>query len=77
MLFGLDTSCAGDHIGLHRTALGTAVAQAMVNILKTDTTHFPVEYRPVSEILGLIGDKWTVLVVAHLARGKMRFSQLQ
>lgn len=33
--------------------------------------------RAVSEILGRIGDKWTVLVVELLADGPMRFSELR
>jgi DNA-binding HxlR family transcriptional regulator len=39
--------------------------------------HLPVEWRPVGDILSLIGDKWTVLIVGQLGRGKRRFSELR
>jgi len=35
------------------------------------------ECRPVSELLSRVGDKWTVLVVAMLGDGAMRFSVLR
>jgi DNA-binding HxlR family transcriptional regulator len=35
------------------------------------------ECRTISETLSRIGDKWSVLVVAHLGDGPMRFSELQ
>ena len=37
----------------------------------------PGECRAVSEVLSRIGDKWTVLVVAVLARGSKRFSEIR
>jgi DNA-binding HxlR family transcriptional regulator len=33
--------------------------------------------RAVSDILGRVGDKWTVLVVGYLSEGPMRFSELR
>jgi DNA-binding HxlR family transcriptional regulator len=35
------------------------------------------ECQSVSEILGRVGDKWTVLVVGQLGGGPMRFSELR
>jgi DNA-binding HxlR family transcriptional regulator len=48
-----------------------------VSILATSYDHFPAKYRPVGEIFSLIGEKWTVVVVAHLGSGKMRFNELR
>ena len=39
--------------------------------------QYPDQYRPVGEILSLVGEKWTVVVVAHLGNGKMRFNELK
>src|SRR5690606_8848739 len=33
--------------------------------------------RPVHEILSLVGDKWSVLIVRHLGEGTMRFNELR
>jgi DNA-binding HxlR family transcriptional regulator len=33
--------------------------------------------RPVGEILGQIGGKWTVLIINRLGRGPMRFSEIK
>lgn len=33
--------------------------------------------RPVHEILSLVGDKWSVLIVRHLGEGTMRFNMLR
>lgn len=33
--------------------------------------------RPVHEILGMVGDKWTVLVVSYLGLSTMRFNELR
>jgi DNA-binding HxlR family transcriptional regulator len=39
--------------------------------------HFEsTDCRAVSDILGRVGDKWTVLVVGYLSEGPMRFSEL-
>jgi DNA-binding HxlR family transcriptional regulator len=46
-------------------------------ILKTQSSVIPADYRPVGEILSLIGDKWTVLVVLQLVAGKRRFNELR
>lgn len=41
------------------------------------TPHVTEGCRPVTEILQLIGDKWTVLVVRSLHEGPMRFSEIR
>ena len=38
--------------------------------------HQSEDCRAVSDILGRVGDKWTVLVVGYLSGGPMRFSEL-
>jgi DNA-binding HxlR family transcriptional regulator len=44
--------------------------------LKPALHHESEDCRAVSEILGRVGDKWTVLVVGYLSAGPMRFSEL-
>jgi DNA-binding HxlR family transcriptional regulator len=39
--------------------------------------HMPAEWRPVGDVLALIGDKWTVMVIGDLDGGKKRFSELR
>jgi DNA-binding HxlR family transcriptional regulator len=39
--------------------------------------HVPADCRAVSELLARVGDKWTVLVVATLGEGPMRFNELR
>ena len=39
--------------------------------------HLPAEWRPVGDMLSLIGDKWTVMVIGDLGNGKRRFSELK
>lgn len=39
--------------------------------------HVTESCRPAQEILQLVGDKWTVLVVMRLADGSKRFSELR
>jgi len=39
--------------------------------------HVPDECRAVSEVLGRVGDKWTVLVVSTLGGGPQRFNELR
>ncbi len=39
--------------------------------------HLPLEWRPVGDIFALIGDKWTVIIVAELGDGKLRFNELR
>ena len=39
--------------------------------------HVPEECRAVSEVLGRVGDKWTVLVVSTLGDGPKRFNELR
>lgn len=45
--------------------------------MSPNSTDYPREYRIAGEIISLIGDKWTVLVVVRIAHGSSRFSQLQ
>ncbi|HEY4201397.1 MAG TPA: helix-turn-helix domain-containing protein [Devosiaceae bacterium] len=45
--------------------------------MTTQIISGPVDFRPVGEILSLIGDKWTVLVVVQLIDGKRRFNELR
>jgi DNA-binding HxlR family transcriptional regulator len=39
--------------------------------------HVPEDCRAASEVLGRVGDKWTVLVVSTLGNGPMRFNELR
>jgi DNA-binding HxlR family transcriptional regulator len=39
--------------------------------------HVPEDCRAVSEVLDRVGDKWSVLVVAMLGNGPMRFNALR
>ena len=39
--------------------------------------HMPLDWRPVGDILALIGDKWTVLIMGALRDGRRRFSELK
>jgi DNA-binding HxlR family transcriptional regulator len=41
------------------------------------TLHVTESCRPVTEIIQLIGDKWTVLVVRSLHNGSKRFSEIR
>lgn len=44
--------------------------------MKTNA-HIPEDFRPVGDILALIGDKWTVVVIGALGDGKKRFNELK
>jgi DNA-binding HxlR family transcriptional regulator len=37
----------------------------------------PSECRRVGEVLGRIGDKWTVMIIAELGEGPLRFNELR
>lgn len=39
--------------------------------------HMPAEWRPVGDVLALIGDKWTVMVLGALSESTKRFSELR
>ena len=39
--------------------------------------HMPAEWRPVGDVLALIGDKWTVMVLGDLSQSTKRFSELR
>jgi DNA-binding HxlR family transcriptional regulator len=45
--------------------------------LARGTHHVTESCRPVTEILQLIGDKWTILVVRSLHEGTRRFSEIR
>ncbi|MFK8822044.1 helix-turn-helix domain-containing protein, partial [Escherichia coli] len=45
--------------------------------MKPSNTHVPAECRALSEVLDLVGDKWTVLIVGTLLSGPMRFNDLR
>jgi DNA-binding HxlR family transcriptional regulator len=45
--------------------------------MKPVDTHLLEECRTVSETLSRIGDKWSVLVVAHLGSGPLRFNEIR
>jgi DNA-binding HxlR family transcriptional regulator len=45
--------------------------------LARGTHHVTESCRPVTEILQLIGDKWTILVVRELHEGSRRFSEIR
>jgi len=39
--------------------------------------HIAEDFRPVGDILALLGDKWTVVVLGTLRDGKKRFNELK
>jgi DNA-binding HxlR family transcriptional regulator len=45
--------------------------------MKRGITHVPDRCRPATEVLQLIGDKWSVLIVISLAEGPKRFSEIR
>jgi DNA-binding HxlR family transcriptional regulator len=45
--------------------------------MKPVNPHLTGDCRPVGEVLALVGDKWSVLVVMQLGEGVMRFSALR
>jgi len=45
--------------------------------MKPKHRDLPEDCRPVSEILALVGDKWSVLVVRVLGEGPRRFNELR
>lgn len=47
------------------------------NVTKADTTVHSADCPKVSQVLARIGDKWSVLVIMMLSRGKRRFSDLK
>ncbi len=44
--------------------------------LKNNVQHTEEGCRPIREILGLVGDKWSLLLIGILAGGTRRFSEL-
>jgi len=45
--------------------------------MKRRHTHLPADCRAISEVLGRVGDKWSVLVVTRLGDGPQRFNELK
>ena len=45
--------------------------------MKPRNTDLPPDCRAISDLLGRIGDKWSVLVVARLGEGPLRFNELR
>jgi DNA-binding HxlR family transcriptional regulator len=45
--------------------------------MKRRQSHLPADCRAISEVLGRVGDKWSVLVVTRLGDGPQRFNQLK
>jgi DNA-binding HxlR family transcriptional regulator len=45
--------------------------------MKPRHTHLPADCRAISEVLGRVGDKWSVLVVTRLGDGPKRFNELK
>jgi len=45
--------------------------------MKPRHTHLPSDCRAISDLLGRIGDKWSVLVVTRLGEGPRRFNDLR
>jgi DNA-binding HxlR family transcriptional regulator len=45
--------------------------------MKPGHMNLPTDCRAVSDVLARIGDKWSVLVVARLGQGPMRFNELR
>jgi DNA-binding HxlR family transcriptional regulator len=45
--------------------------------MKPRNTELPTDCRAIGDLLGRIGDKWSVLVVARLGEGPLRFNELR
>src|SRR5271156_6632590 len=45
--------------------------------MKPRNTDLPSDCRAISDLLGRIGDKWSVLVVSRLGEGPRRFNELR
>ena len=45
--------------------------------MKPRHNHLPSDCRAISEVLGRVGDKWSVLVVSKLGDGTKRFNELR
>ena len=58
------------------TGVGEAAASEAHALPDMDEVHDHNSCRAVSDILGRIGDKWTVMLVGSLARGPLRYNQL-
>ncbi len=37
----------------------------------------PAECRGLADVLGVVGDKWTILIVGALAKGRLRYNEIQ
>jgi DNA-binding HxlR family transcriptional regulator len=45
--------------------------------MKRRHLHLPADCRAISDVLGRVGDKWSVLVVTRLGDGPKRFNELK
>ena len=45
--------------------------------MRPRNSHLPADCRAISEVLGRVGDKWSVLVVSKLGDGTKRFNELR
>jgi DNA-binding HxlR family transcriptional regulator len=45
--------------------------------MKPGHIHLPTDCRAVSDVLARVGDKWSILVVARLGDGPLRFNELR
>ena len=45
--------------------------------MKPSNMHLPTDCRAIGDVLVRIGDKWSVLVVARLGEGPVRFNELR
>lgn len=45
--------------------------------MEPNETHFPGQCQTVNDIISLVGDKWSVLIVVLLGSGKKRFSDIK
>lgn len=45
--------------------------------MKPSETHVPGQCQMVNDIISLVGDKWSVLIIVLLGAGKQRFSDIK
>ena len=45
--------------------------------MKPRHTELPADCRAISDVLGRVGDKWSVLIVTRLGGGPLRFNELR
>lgn len=45
--------------------------------MKPGSLHATADCRQIADILGRIGDKWTVLVIGQMSQGPLRFNEIK